>query len=117
MRFKYFLQEHIKESDISELKNIISGISEKNASENEKVENGILFQINDLGAWGRFKSKLVETLLDDSWKDLSENALLVHLKNRKYHMWIKYENSTANFFITDKDLKEPEWKEEKTEEE
>ena len=105
MRFKtYYLQETILKRSIDELKNLISGVAEKDIPNEVKVDKGYTFRISNLGAWSSFKKNLSETLLDHKWKDYSTEANSLNFKNKDMSLFVEYSNGTVDFFLTD-DLK------------
>ena len=105
MRFKsYYLQETLLQRNIDELRNIISGISEKDIPKEVKMENGVGFFITNLGAWSTFKDKLIKVLTEKKWKDYSTDPKIINLKNKDMSLFVEYKNNNAEFFLTD-DLK------------
>lgn len=102
MRFKtFYLQEKLIQRSINDLKNIISGIAEKEIPNEEKVERGIQFKISNLGAWSGFKNKLVEILTEKKWKDYSKKPNVLNFKNKDQSLFVEYKNGNVEFFLTD----------------
>lgn len=102
MRFKkFYLAEKLYEKTIKDLKNLVSGIVEKDIPTETKTDKGIFFTITSLGAWANVKEKLTQALLDNKWKDHSSEANSLNFKNKDSSLFVEYKNGSATFFLTD----------------
>jgi hypothetical protein len=102
VRFKnYYLQEKLNHIEVGELKNIISGVAEKEIPNEVKVDKGYTFKISNLGAWSTFKKNLIQTLSEKKFKDYSTEANSLHLKNKDSALFVEYTNGNVDFFVTD----------------
>lgn len=102
MRFKiYYLQEKLIQREVDELKNIISGVAEKEIPNEVKVDKGYSFKISNLGAWSTFKKNLIQALTDKKFKDYSTESNSLHFKNKDSALFVEYTNGNVDFFVTD----------------
>lgn len=105
MRFKnFYLAEKIYEKNIKELKDVFSGIIEKEIPNEVKTDKGVEITIPSVGAWSNVKEKITQAMLDKKYKDFSKDSNKLNFKNKEYSVFINYENSNINIFVTD-DLK------------
>lgn len=113
MRFKTFLQERLADKEIKDIQNVIAGAAEKDITYTEKISDGVVFSITGLGSWVVFKRVFTEAMSVHGWKNESKDGTNLCFKYRKMSLWIKYEQSTARFFLTDKNVDAPHWEETK----
>lgn len=105
MRFKtQYLLEKIYEKTIKELKDTFSAIIGKDIPNEVKTDKGIEIVIPSVGAWSNVKDKITQALLEKNYKDYSKDSMKLNFKNKEYSIFINYEKSSINIFVTD-DLK------------
>lgn len=109
MRFKeLYLEEKLKQRDITDLKNKISGIAAKEISGEEERDGCLYFQLSPLGAWSLFKKNLLEEL-KGSYSNQSKDSTNLKFVDGKITLFVKYANNTAQFCFSDKKIDEPLW--------
>ncbi len=102
MRFKtYYLQEKLLQRSIDDLRNVISGIADKDIPKEFQTDIGIEFKISNLGAWSVFKDKLSQTLTEKKWKDYSKESNLLNFKTKDMSLFVSYKNGSVEFLLTD----------------
>lgn len=105
MRFKsFYLIEKVYEKTVKDLKDVFSGIIEKDVPNEIKTDKGVEINIPSIGAWSTVKEKITQALLDKRYKDYSKDVTNLNFKNKEYSIFITYEKSSINILITD-DLK------------